>query len=165
MASLMETDVNSSMNTSSIHLPAILGCISDNSDKNEVLLEMASHLEALGKVKTSYGGAVIEREKSFPTGIPVEPIAVAIPHSDRVHVISSAILVAKVKKEVFFNRIDDPEETIGVKVIFMLAMADNQGQLDTMSKIMELIQDPVLVQKIIEAENAKEIEAIVVQAI
>lgn len=165
MTSLIEMDVNSSMNASSIRLPVILGYISDNSDKDKVLLEMASHLEALGKVKPSFGKAVIEREKSFPTGIPVEPIAVAIPHSERVHVISSAILVAKVKKEVFFSRIDEPEEIIGVKVIFMLAMGDNQGQLDTMSKIMELIQDSVLVQRITEAKDAKEIEEIVVRAI
>ena len=64
-------------------IPKIEGFLATKSLRDDVLNEMADYLAAKGAVKPSYGAAVIARENVFPTGIPCEPIGVAIPHSDR----------------------------------------------------------------------------------
>ena len=43
----------------------------------------------------------------------------------------------------------------------MLAVDTDQGQLEVISQLMNVIQDPEVVQRIVEAETTEEIEAIV----
>ena len=103
-------------------IPEIAGYLAKGVQRDAVLTEMADYLVRRGAVKESYGSAVIQRENTFPTGIPVEPIAVAIPHSDRDLVVNTTILVAKLEQTVPFHRIDDVELEVDVKVVFMLAV-------------------------------------------
>ena len=104
-------------------IPKIEGFLATKSLRDDVLNEMADYLAAKGAVKPSYGAAVIARENVFPTGIPCEPIGVAIPHSDRALVEDTTILVAKLPQGVTFTRIDDGDLTVDVRVVFMLAVA------------------------------------------
>lgn len=146
-------------------MPQIIGYEITGTDRESVLREMAGYLESKGMVKPTYGQLVIERENRFPTGIPSEPIAVAIPHSERDAVLKTAILIGKTKESgISFRRIDDPNLEVNAKVIFMLAIDSNREQLDTISKIMELIQDSKLIEKILKAETTEKIEALVSQA-
>lgn len=141
--------------------PAIEGFLPKSTERDSLLREMADHLASEGRVKEEYGEAVISRENVYPTGIPAEPIAVAIPHSDRDYVLDTTILVAKLPQPVVFRRIDDGDLTVEVHVVFMLAVNSNQGQLDTIARIMELIQDAELIKKITEAGTAEEIGKLV----
>lgn len=145
-------------------IPEIAGYLAKGVQRDAVLTEMADYLVRRGAVKESYGSAVIQRENTFPTGIPVEPIAVAIPHSDRDLVVNTTILVAKLEQTVPFHRIDDVDLEVDVKVVFMLAVDSNQGQLDTIARIMELVQDADLIQQIDNAATAEEIQALVSSA-
>ncbi|MEL7658603.1 MAG: PTS sugar transporter subunit IIA, partial [Bacillota bacterium] len=63
-----------------------------------------------------------------------------------------------------FRRIDDPDIEVNAEVIFMLAIDSNQGQLDTISKIMELIQDSKLIETITKADTTEIIETLVSHA-
>ena len=145
-------------------IPEIVGYLIKGAQRDAVLTEMADYLVRRGAVKESYGNAVIRRENTFTTGIPDEPIAVAIPHSDRDLVVNTTILVAKLEQAVPFHRIDDAELEVDVKVVFMLAVDSNQGQLDTIARIMELVQDADLIQQIDNAATAEEIQALVSSA-
>ena len=116
-------------------IPKIEGFLATKSLRDDVLNEMADYLAAKGAVKPSYGAAVIARENVFPTGIPCEPIGVAIPHSDRALVEDTTILVAKLPQGVTFTRIDDGDLTVDVRVVFMLAVNSDQGQLDTIAQV------------------------------
>lgn len=140
-------------------LPKIEGYFASGTTRDDVLNEMAGYLAAKGAVKETYGAAVIERENTYPTGIPSEPIGVAIPHSERRDlVLDTTILVAKLAQDVRFQRIDDADLQVGVRVIFMLAVDSNQGQLETIATVMELVQDEKLIQKIVEATSPEEIQ-------
>ena len=142
-------------------IPHVEGFIAKCTERDAVLHEMADYLAAKGAVKAGYGDAVIARENNYPTGIPTEPIGVAIPHSDRDYVINTTILVAQLPQEVSFYRIDDPDLEIGVRVVFMLAVNSNEGQLDTIVQVMELVQDEALVKNIISAASPEEIQQFV----
>lgn len=141
--------------------PQIVGFLAKGGQRDAVLTELAEYLVRRGAVKETYGAAVIQRENTFPTGIPVQPIAVAIPHSDRNLVINTTILVAKLEQETLFQRIDDSDLQVAVKVIFMLAVDSNQEQLDTIAQIMELVQNAELIKKIVGAKTAEEIQTLV----
>lgn len=142
--------------------PGILGYKIKNEDRDAVLHEMADYLNSIGIVKDTYGDSVIERENKYPTGIDTEPIPVAIPHSEREEVIKTAILVGQAKEGgVRFQKIEGDGVWIHSKVIFMLAVDTDQGQLEVISQLMNVIQDPDVVQRIVAAETTEEIEAIV----
>lgn len=141
-----------------------MGCVAHGTDCESVLRELAGHLEAGGMVKSTYCQAVLDREKSFPTGIPAEPVAVAIPHSDRNHVLETAVLVAKTERPIPFRRIDDPDAEVEVRVVFMMAIDSNQGQLDTITRVMDLIQDPGIIEAVAASSDPEEIRSIAQRA-
>lgn len=142
--------------------PRIIGYKVTKEDRDEALREMADYLYSIGVVKGTYGDSVIERENKYPTGIDTDPIPVAIPHSEREEVIKTAILVGQTKKGgVRFQKIEGDGFWVLSKVIFMLAVDTDQGQLEVISQLMNVIQDPDVVSRIVEAETTEEIEAIV----
>ena len=64
----------------------------DTKDKFETLEAMGKLMVEKGFVKESYIEAVQEREKVFPTGLPMEALGVAIPHTDSIHVNKKAVM-------------------------------------------------------------------------
>ena len=144
--------------------PVFEGFFAKSVTRDELLQEMADHLLKKGFVKEGYAEAVLARENKFPTGIPCEPISVAIPHCDRGFVNDTAVLVAKLAQPVTFNRIDDPDETVDVDLAFMLAVNSDEGQLEMLSKIMDLIQNEELVKGVLGAVSPEEISRLALEA-
>ncbi|MDD4371696.1 MAG: PTS sugar transporter subunit IIA [Anaerostipes sp.] len=133
--------------------------------RDQVLHEMADYLADRGMVKVTYGDSVIARENTFATGICTEPNAVAIPHCERDGVLKTAILVGQAPEEgITFERIDVDNEYVQAKAIFMLAVDTNQGQLEVISKLMEVIQNQQVIQGIIDAKECDDIKNIVERA-
>lgn len=91
-------------------------------------------------VGKGFVAACIEREKSFPTGLPTI-IPVAIPHaaSDEVNVTSVCIL--KLKNPVEFKRMDDSNESIGARLIFNLAIEGHSEHLDYLQNLIAFVMD------------------------
>lgn len=146
-------------------VPQILGYQISGTNRDDVLQEMADYLASMGMVKPTYGQAVIDRENIYPTGICTEPIAVAIPHCERDGVIKTAILVGQTKGGgVTFQRIDDTELMVDAKVVFMLAVDTNQGQLEVISKLMDVIQDEKVIEAIANADTCEKIREIMTDA-
>lgn len=146
-------------------MPQIMGYQITGTDRDDVLTEMAAFLASMGMVKPTYGQAVIDRENIYPTGICTEPYPVAIPHCERDGVLKTAILVGQTKnKGITFARIDDTDLCVDAKVIFMLAVDTNQGQLEVISKLMDVIQDEKVVEEIVHAKTCEKIKEVVTNA-
>lgn len=121
----------------------------EDTGKIEVLKKMADRLCKEGYVKESYIQGILKREKIFPTGLQAEGCGVAIPHTDVEHVNSPMIAVATLKNTVEFNMMGgERDDKVDVKIIFMLAMKDGNAQLALLQKLMEIIQDRELLEKI-----------------
>ncbi len=109
----------------------------------EVIRLLASRLHQLGYVKDSYADAVVKREQSMPTGLPLERTDnVAVPHTDPEHVLKAATAMATLKTPVDFANMEDPDETVGVGTVFLLAINDKDKQIETLQSIMGAIQSP-----------------------
>lgn len=121
----------------------------------EFLENISDRLQKDGYVKDTFKESIIEREKIFPTGLPVEPIGVAIPHCNSEHVNEAGIVLVKFKDDVKFNSMDGIGD-VDVKIAFVLLVKEKEKQVEVLQKLMEVISNGDLLTKIYnENENEK----------
>ena len=83
-------------------------------------------------------------------------MGVAIPHTDVSHVLKKGIVIATTKKPVTFVQMGTDDETVNVRVVFMLAV-DEKGHLELLQAILGILQDLHVVEKLSSAQNPEEI--------
>lgn len=113
---------------------------------NEAIRACADILYKNGNVDDGFCQACIEREEEYPTGLPAA-IGVAIPHTKSEHVYCSGICVLRSNKPISFRRMDDPDMCVETNFVFNLAIDDPNKQLNTLSKVMEFIQNDKLLHQ------------------
>lgn len=129
--------------------------------KEAVLTAMANNLEEKGLIRDSYLKAVIEREKEFATGLPTGGVSVAIPHTDVEHVIKKTISVAVLKNPVAFGMMGDPNETVNVELVFMLAMDKSDAQLSLLQGLMQVFRDEEMLKYLVsETDKTKMVDVL-----
>ncbi|KRN32059.1 PTS sugar transporter subunit IIA [Liquorilactobacillus mali] len=138
-------------------------------DKNLFLthLDAEDNLDALGKiadnlynynyVEKNYRQAVLEREEDYPTGLPSHWPIVAIPHAAYKLVKKTTISVATLSHPVKFHDMGDVNNILDVDVIIMMAIGQPHGQVEMLQKIVSVIQDDSLRNKIFNAHNSTEL--------
>lgn len=109
--------------------------------KEEILTTMAQMLLSHGIVKQDYLTGILEREQQYPTGLLVNSIGFAIPHTDSSKVNQSQICFASLKHPVIFSGMTDDKEQIPVKFIFMLAMKQAHEQVENLQNLIGLFQN------------------------
>lgn len=125
-------------------------------DKNELLKLMASELYKVNCVNELYSEGILTREEEYPTGLEVNEIGIAIPHTDTDKVLKSQICFASLKNPIEFKDMTDKNKTIQVSVVFMLAMKESDQQISTLQSLVELFQNQDVVEKLINTTNQKE---------
>ncbi|WKY44522.1 PTS sugar transporter subunit IIA [Eubacteriaceae bacterium ES2] len=111
-------------------------------------------------VKESFVDAVLEREKTFPTGLPTS-IGVAIPHTDSKHVIDEGISIVTLKKPVDFKGMGNPKEIVAVEIIILLAIKNPAKQLGILQKIITIIQNKEMLEKIKAADDPEKVHNLI----
>lgn len=122
----------------------------------EVIRILGNLLHIHGYVKDSFCDAVIEREKVFATGLPVEPMGVAIPHTDAEHVKKMGVAVATLKKPVKFGLMGGGGD-IDVDLVFLLALDNCQSQITMLQSMAEFVNRDELIQQIREETDKDKI--------
>ena len=125
----------------------------DTTDKFETLKTMGALMAEKGFVKESYIEAVQEREKVFPTGLPMEAFGVAIPHTDSIHVNRKAVMCGILESLVEFVVMGDDEARVQVEVVFMLAIVKPDDQIAMLAQLVETCQNVSVLQTIKAAED------------
>lgn len=126
-------------------------------NKEELLKNLSNLLKEKGYVKDSFLEGVIKREIVYPTGLNTNGVKVAIPHTDSIHVLKPAILVALLKKSVCFKEMGNGVNDVEAKLIFMLAIKDPNLQVDTLSKLMSILSDKDKLLSIYKSTTTKEV--------
>lgn len=129
----------------------------DASEKQELLKKMATKLYDAHCVTESYMEGILEREEEYPTGLEINGIGIAIPHTDTNKVLKSQICLASLKKPIDFKDMVDKTKKIEVNIIFMLAMKESNQQIELLQNIMKLFQNEKTVQKILNSTNEEEV--------
>lgn len=134
----------------------------DSADSAEdVIRRLSAPLLASGAALASLPDAAVARELAHPTGLELSPEGpnAALPHADREHVARSAIAIATLRTPVEFHRMDRPEQPVAVRLVILLALADDEGQLAALREVGALLQRPESVAALLDAHDAEAIVA------
>ncbi|KGL46514.1 PTS sugar transporter subunit IIA [Listeria sp. SHR_NRA_18] len=105
--------------------------------REELFTEVATILEQKDYVTPSFCEAIIEREKVFPTGLEMNGIVIAIPHTDTVHVKRPFVFVSQLRKPLDFIQMGTTDKGIAVEMVFVLGICDPASQVPLLASIME----------------------------
>ncbi|MBM6837805.1 PTS sugar transporter subunit IIA, partial [Clostridium saudiense] len=128
----------------------------DFSNKTEVLEFLANKLYEEKFVKDGYREAILKREAEYPTALPAK-IKIAIPHCDHTLVNKPAIALGILKNKVDFQAMDDPDVTLGVQIVMMLALNEPHGHIEMLQKIISLIQNADDLKKILKSKSNEDV--------
>ena len=133
------------------------------SSKEEALTIMSNMLLSKGYVKESFPDAILEREKHYPSGLPMEGHKIAIPHTDAEHVHKSVILFARLAQPLEFSSMGDPDEKIQVSLISMFALAEKKEIGKMLEVLITAYSNNEILDSILKAPSAKAIFDILYQ--
>jgi PTS system galactitol-specific IIA component len=130
----------------------------------EAIKLLGGMMASEGFVEEAYWEDVYKREQTFPTGLPTQPVAIAIPHADPDRVVKSGIAIAVFSQPVKFRIMgsNDPDE-LDVPVVFMLALKDFKQQTAVIRDLLTLIQSKTIISDIYSAKSTKEIIKVILQ--
>lgn len=127
----------------------------------EVMEKIGGALIQEGYGKESYVKALIDREAEFPTGLDVDGIGVAIPHTDVSHVKRQGVAIAVLKQPVTFLQMGTDDEEVEVEIVFMLAVVNPSEHMERLQRILAMIQDTKVLQKLKKAKTKTQMIEIV----
>ena len=133
-----------------------VGMKAGNAD--DAIRKLGRLMDAAGFVTEDYADDVIARERDFPTGLPTQPISVAIPHADPDNVNIDSIAIAVLKDPVDFVQMgSNGKIQLSVSIVFMLALQDFKRQTAVIRDLIAMIQNKELIQKIKNSSTPKAI--------
>ncbi|MCZ3621723.1 PTS sugar transporter subunit IIA [Lactobacillus mulieris] len=133
--------------------------------KEEVISKMAKRLQEKGYVTSDYEQALLKREKEFPTGLPSSQPIVAIPHANSDLVNKTTIEVATLKTPVIFYNMGSVNEKLEVQIVIMLAISEPHGQIEMLQKIVGIVQNQELRERMLLSKSNQELKNLIVQAL
>lgn len=119
-------------------------------DAKEVIDLLAGKLHAQDLVSAEYGAQTWTRELTHPTGLPTKPFCIAFPHADADGVQRSALAIAVLRQPVKFQNMADPDESLDVMLVFMLANRNPEEQVQTLRNLAMLFGQP---EKLVELRD------------
>jgi PTS system galactitol-specific IIA component len=121
--------------------------------RDEALKMLAEEFMKSGVAKDTFYEGILSREKVFATGLSLNNMCVAIPHTDPEHVNRTQIGFMSLDAPVEFIEMGTEDKKIPVTMMFMLALKEAHQQLDMLMKLMDAFQNDELMEKFAAADN------------
>ncbi|VDG22607.1 PTS sugar transporter subunit IIA [Lactiplantibacillus mudanjiangensis] len=119
--------------------------------------EVNNEARTNGFVTDEFLPKIMGREAMFPTGLQLEHRGVAIPHTDADTIKKEFVAVVVNDEPVKFHRMDDPDQTVNAKLVFVLGLNKPHAQLEMLQSLMAIIQDDALVEKLENVDSISEV--------
>ena len=134
-------------------------CLLTANDQADLLSQMTKRLVDNGYVTDGFLQDLLEREKVYPTGLQIDgvPYAFAIPHANSSCVLMDSICIATLKNPVSFKRMDDPDLSIDVSIVFMLANKNSKKHIELLSTIVHLFQNKAFSKRLMSSKGFEEL--------
>lgn len=128
------------------------------SDDETTICRLVDSMAAAGFADSAFAADVLTREKTFPTGLPTVPLAVAMPHADPDNVHRSAIAVAVLAAPVKFGQMGtDGSVKVEASLVFLLALKEREKQVALIGELVKLFQSPDLLTSLSRAGSKDEV--------
>ena len=129
----------------------------DAKDAEDAIRQVGQRFYAEGFVKDTYIDAVVAREKAYATGLQLEEIAVAMPHTDPQHVNRPGVCIAQLKHPVTFEHMGAPDTKVEAEMLFMMAIKSPDEQVELLQKVLGVFQQPEVVAAFRSAKSEDEL--------
>lgn len=123
----------------------------------DVISRLCALLQVEGYVGPGYLPVVLDREARFPTALPTQPFATAIPHGDPVDVHESGVAVAVLDQPIPFGSMDTPGESLPVRAVLLMAIAHASQQVPTLQWVCQMLSRPDLVERLVQARTPAQV--------
>jgi PTS system galactitol-specific IIA component len=138
----------------------------DAGDSSSVIRLLNAVLVATGDTLPGYAEDAAVRERTFPTGLPTEPVAIAIPHAAPSNVLTSALAIATLHTPVVFAQMGtDGSVTLDVHAVFLLAIKESEKQVEMIAQLMQVIQSGSVLSGMMQATGAAGVVGLIRQII
>ena len=137
--------------------PSLLFTGLEAREYTDIFETLGGALVQKGYAKDSYVDALLEREQEFPTGLNLNGIGVALPHTDTKYVNQEGIAIASLNHPVTFFQMGTDCDPISVSLVFMLTVTNPSQHIDRLLRILEIIQDSNVLEGLIHAGNHQDI--------
>jgi len=126
-------------------------------DAREALDKIVEVLVRSGHVEPEFANDVWEREQLFPTGLPTQPFASALPHADPQHIRQTALAIGTLQTPVQFSQMGtDGSVCLDVHVIILMAIKEREKQVELIQQVIELLQSPGVLEKLVSATTREQ---------
>lgn len=121
--------------------PALIQIFEQPVARDDAIRGLAGLLTTGGYVHDTFAQAVLEREKVFPTGLPTQPVGIAIPHTDAEHVRRPAMAVGVLAQPVPFEEMGSQGSQVDVSLIVVLAIPDPKAIMTVLRQLAGTFQN------------------------
>ena len=121
--------------------------------RDEALKMLADEFIQSGVAKETFFDGILKRENVFATGLTLDNMCVAIPHTDPEHVNRTQIGFMSLEEPVEFIEMGTDDKKIPVTMMFMLALKEAHQQLDMLMKLMDAFQNNELMEQFRKVDN------------
>jgi PTS system galactitol-specific IIA component len=135
--------------------PSFMLLYYEASDAEMIINALSERLFAYGAVEENYGQETIARERIHPTGLPTKPFAIAFPHAEAEGVLESSLAVATLSHPVQFLNMGDPDESLDVEIVFLLANKEPEKQVQALRQLALIFSDTSKLIHLREIESAQ----------
>lgn len=135
----------------------------DFQSQEEVFRTIASDAEQAELVLPGFFQGLTDREKEFPTGIPLQKFGAAIPHTEADLVSKEFVAIVVNQCPIDFKSMEDNQMIVPTKIIFVLGLNEPHTQLEMLQSLMGLLQNDELLVALIAAQDSHELLTIIKQ--
>lgn len=129
-------------------------------DSKEVIQYLGKAFLKKEYIREEYITDVLIREESFPTGLELKNMGIAIPHANPDNVLKDGISILKLKNPVKFSNMETGED-VYVSMAFMLALKDPNDHLKMLQSLFIMFQKEEVMGKLISVSSKDEIKNII----
>lgn len=126
-------------------------------NSTDELFEITSErLEKLGYVTAEFLESIKAREQEYPTALPIQPYAVAIPHTDPECIVTPFVSCIRLKKPIPWREMAGNEIVHMVRFVFLLGFRkEEEGDMhiELLQVLVNNCQKPEFMEKLKQAAN------------
>ena len=123
----------------------------------ELLHSVAARLYAAGVVNEGYADALVERETSYPTGLPIGSFNLALPHTYPQYICEHAVAVAVPSHPVAFRSMEDAAETVMVSLLVCPLLEKRDENIKLLPSLMKFFANEHTIAELAAAGSAEAI--------
>ncbi len=137
--------------------PELIFLDRDYADTTDFFSSIFRELRRHDYVRDSFLSAIIQREQDYPTALPTEPFAIAVPHTNPEHIIRPFISITRLNHSILWREMGNDENDLQASIIVLLGFVDQHSHLQLLQKLMECFTDKSFLTRLREIATAKEV--------